>query len=89
MLRAKRIGRRASAIQTGSGMRMVSVKQDVGRGEEIVECGPWVLLALRNTYFKGGQHTKPSLRLLHSIILSSLTDNRDDFLLLQENEEDG
>jgi len=42
MLRARRIGRSRSATQTGSGIRIVSTKQEVGMGEEILECGPCV-----------------------------------------------
>jgi hypothetical protein len=38
--RAKRMGRTRRESQIGSGMRIVSVKQVVGRGEERVECGP-------------------------------------------------
>lgn len=45
MLRAKRIGRRRRATQTGRGMRIVSTKQDAGMGEEM-ECGPLSLLSV-------------------------------------------
>lgn len=41
MERRKRIGRRTSETHIGSGIRTVSVKQDVGRGEETFECGPY------------------------------------------------
>jgi hypothetical protein len=41
MERAKRRGRSRRESQMGRGMRIVSVKQVVGRGEERVECGPW------------------------------------------------
>jgi hypothetical protein len=40
MERAKRMGRTRRENQIGSGMRIVSVKQVVGKGEERVECGP-------------------------------------------------
>jgi len=43
MLRARRMGSKKRATQTGRGMRIVSTKQDVGMGEEILECGPCVL----------------------------------------------
>jgi len=42
MLRARRIGRSRSAVQTGRGMRIVSTKQEVGMGEEMLELGPCV-----------------------------------------------
>jgi len=38
--RRKRIGRMASASHIGRGIRIVSVKQVVGNGEERIECGP-------------------------------------------------
>jgi hypothetical protein len=40
MERARRIGRSRRATHTGRGIKIVSTKQDVGIGEEILECGP-------------------------------------------------
>jgi hypothetical protein len=51
MLSARRIGRRRRATQTGRGMRIVSTKQDVGMGEEIVECGPCLLVSSSDHHF--------------------------------------
>lgn len=44
----RRIERVQSASQVGKGMRMLSIKQDVGRGEERVECGPCVCDVVRS-----------------------------------------
>jgi hypothetical protein len=46
MLRARRIGSKKRATQTGRGMRIVSTKQDVGMGAEMLECGPCVYLSV-------------------------------------------
>jgi len=40
MERMNRMGKKRSASQIGAGMRIVSMKQVVGIGEERVECGP-------------------------------------------------
>ncbi len=41
MERANRIGRSRRATQTGRGIRITSVKQDVGSGEDIADAGPY------------------------------------------------
>jgi hypothetical protein len=61
MLRARRMGSRKRATQTGRGMRIVSTKQDVGMGEEILECGPCVYLSVHPIIISAEkQLTKPS-----------------------------
>jgi hypothetical protein len=54
MPRPKRMGRRRRATQTGSGRRIVSTKQDVGMGDEMVECRPWriPLVSLSYSYIR-------------------------------------
>jgi hypothetical protein len=57
MLSPKRRGRSASAIQMGTGIRITSVKQDVGSGDEIEERAPWSLLALCTDRWREGKGT--------------------------------
>jgi hypothetical protein len=70
MLRARRMGSRKRATQTGRGMRIVSTKQDVGMGEEILECGPCVYLSVHPIITSAEkQLTKPSTRWAQSFTI--------------------
>jgi hypothetical protein len=64
------MGRRKRETQTGTGMRIVSTKQDVGIGAEILECGPCIYLSVHPLIAASEKElTKPSTRLEQSFTI--------------------
>jgi hypothetical protein len=61
MERARRMGRSRRATHTGRGIKIVSTKQDVGIGEEILECGPCFRCQFIRSLISGGNAIRSPL----------------------------